>query len=281
MHALPIDTDSLLGSINHWLFGPFKWIPDATKFYDDHVYILSALVIAYLPVIFGLQYVMKNRAPFDLRWALIPWNAGLAIFSAVGFYYTLPEFLKNLMSRPFADVICDPRCYSFPSARWIFFFNVSKFFEFGDTIFIVLRKKPLIFLHYYHHVMTALYCWYANQVSVHENCTGWPFAVMNLFVHTLMYFHYGLTAAGVRANWNVLLTSLQLGQMIVGIYVVVSAGLLCPNRNDFIYGTYFALIMYFSYAVLFANFFIKRYCSGSKRSPASAASPQSTKHKKD
>jgi elongation of very long chain fatty acids protein 6 len=30
-----------------------------------------------------------------------------------------------------------------------------------DTLFIVLRKKPLIFLHWYHHITVLLFCWHA------------------------------------------------------------------------------------------------------------------------
>ena len=31
--------------------------------------------------------------------------------------------------------------------------------EFGDTLLIVLRKKELRLIQYYHHLMTMLYCW--------------------------------------------------------------------------------------------------------------------------
>lgn len=223
---------------------------------------------------------MANREPFSLRFPLIIWNVLLAVFSFSGFYYTFPEYWNTLMTRPLIDVVCDPTCFNLSSARWIFFFNVSKFFEFGDTIFIVLRKKPLIFLHYYHHIMTCIYCWYANQITCVFNCTGWSFAVMNLFVHTLMYTHYGLAAAGIHFNWNVLLTSLQLTQMIVGMFIVSFAAGSCANAGawQFQLGSIFALIMYLTYAILFANFFYKRYCG---KKPAGAGSKVADKVKKE
>lgn len=52
--------------------------------------------------------------------------------------------------------------------------------ELGDTIFVVLRKKPLIFLHWYHHVTVLLYCWH----SYYEQTTyGLYFISMNYTVH--------------------------------------------------------------------------------------------------
>ncbi|CAN0512742.1 unnamed protein product [Discosporangium mesarthrocarpum] len=52
--------------------------------------------------------------------------------------------------------------------------------ELGDTFFIVLRKKPLIFLHWYHHVTVLLYCWH----SYYEQTTyGLYFICMNYTVH--------------------------------------------------------------------------------------------------
>jgi len=47
------------------------------------------------------------------------------------------------------------------SRTWAFCF--SKLPELIDTVFIVLRKQPLIFLHWYHHASVLIYCWFSYQ----------------------------------------------------------------------------------------------------------------------
>ncbi len=78
---------------------------------------------------------------------------------------------------------------------WIMLFCLSKVPELVDTLFLILRKKPVIFLHWYHHFITLLYCWWgwASQTP-----TGRTFAGMNLFVHSIMYSYYAIMAAHIR-----------------------------------------------------------------------------------
>ena len=60
-------------------------------------------------------------------------------------------------------------------------------FSTGDTLFIILRKQQLIFLHWYHHITVFIYVWYSY---VHHTAPGQWFLVMNYTVHALMYTYY-------------------------------------------------------------------------------------------
>ena len=47
-----------------------------------------------------------------------------------------------------------------------FMFPFSKLPELFDTVFIVLRKQKLSFLHVYHHVSIFIYCWYSYAYPI-------------------------------------------------------------------------------------------------------------------
>merc|ERR1719502_696310 len=124
--------------------------------------------------------------------------------------------------------ICDNSCYDKSVSIVVLYFNLSKMPEFVDTIFLRLRKRPVIFLHWYHHIVTMLYCWYGNQEGVVFNCSGMFFGAMNLSVHSVMYVYYALAAAGfarkmAQYNLNILLTTGQIIQMVGGILILLKS----------------------------------------------------------
>ena len=95
-----------------------------------------------------------------------------------------------LLTMDFESTICTPQKHSWdfgPVGLWVALFNFSKPFELLDTVFIVLRKKPLIFLHYFHHITVMIYCWNAYQK---QTATGIYFVAMNYSIHACMYFYY-------------------------------------------------------------------------------------------
>jgi len=143
---------------------------------------------------------------------------------------------------------------------------LSKMVELGDTAFIVLRKQPLIFLHWYHHITVLIYTWFTYEA--YEPPLRY-FMTMNMFVHALMYSYYALKSLKVKIprNWAMMITCLQLSQMVVGVTIniyslyVKAMNVPCALGWENIN---LALTMYASYFVLFANFFHKAYLNKSK-----------------
>lgn len=142
-------------------------------------------------------------------------------------------------------------------------FVFSKAPELIDTVFIVLRKNRLIFLHWYHHVTVLLFCWHSYAT---RSSAGLYFASMNYGVHALMYFYYFLSATGYKAPWAGLVTSLQISQMFVGMFVCGAVatfkylhGRPCDMSDD---NLLWGGIMYASYAALFIFFASEKYLTG-------------------
>ena len=149
----------------------------------------------YLIIIFPLRKYMENRRPFDLRRGMVLWSATLAIFSIIGTARTAPERWYTITNYGWSHSVCNNELYTGPIALWYGLFITSKIYEFGDTIFIILRKQKLIFLHWYHHVTVLIFSWYVcSDVQIF----GRWFLVMNYFVHAVMYSYYTLRALKIR-----------------------------------------------------------------------------------
>lgn len=231
---------------------------------------------AYMLVIFGGQLYMQGRNRFELRGILFVWNTFLAVFSMWGANRTLPELLYVLNNHGFHYSVCIPGP-SFLDNRvggfWNWMFTLSKVPELGDTIFIVLRKQPLIFLHWYHHVTVLLYAWYSYSDYI---ATARWFICMNYLVHSVMYTYYALKALKFRVPRLIamFITSAQLAQMIMGTavnvwaYQVKQAGNECHVSYENIN---LSLLMYTSYFVLFARFFRRAYINRPKQGMVSKA----------
>lgn len=106
------------------------------------------------------------------------------ILSASGRYMMLIN-----INQPLLLISATRKDHNRASGLWGFVIMFSKVIEFGDTAFIVLRKQELKFIHYYHHVVTAVSWWY--MYPFYEPAQMW-YVVMNSFVHSLMYPYFAL-----------------------------------------------------------------------------------------
>lgn len=196
--------------------GRDQWEANAVSFVWRYWWFFAVMGAAYLPTIFGLKYWMKDRPAFNLRRPLILWNIFMATFSTAGFLSIVYPIIENWVYpggglTPHEFICSASYCYKFGDcAIWVFLFNMSKILEFVDTIFIVLRKTHLGFLHYYHHIITYTFCLYAGQYMHHYNCGGYFFCLMNFFVHGIMYFYYALRSMGFRPSFDIGITFLQV-----------------------------------------------------------------------
>ena len=224
------------------------------------------VITLYLLMIHYGKKIMEDRKPFQIKNLLFAWNTSLAVFSIAGSFRAIEDVSSTISRHGFHPSICvidSNRVSGF----WVFAFVMSKFFELGDTLLLIVRKKPIMFLHWYHHLTVLLYSWY---VLVTQSSTGRYFMIMNFFAHSLMYTYYALQSANIKAPLfvSITITTLQILQMVGGIYVIIytwnelNAGRPC---NQAFGAIIWGLLIYGSYFLLFLHYFIKAYIL--KRSP--------------
>lgn len=137
-------------------------------------------------------------------------------------------------------------------------FNATKILEWVDTVFLILRKKEVGFLHWFHHLLTFVYCWHATLFSYRSDASGVFFAGMNLFVHFVMYMYYALSAAGVKVPYSFVITIMQTAQMVVGVILLAWTPACDESWRQNWHGNCIATFMYAIYLWLFAKLLVKK-----------------------
>lgn len=163
--------------------------------------------------------MMANRKPFKLRNVLVFYNAFQTAFSTWIFYeYLMSGWWGHYSFR------CQPVDYSYSpialrmaATCWWYYF--SKFTEFFDTLFFILRKKNehVSTLHVIHHGIMPLSVWFGVKFAPGGHSTF--FALLNTFVHIIMYTYYMLAAMGPEYQrfiwWKKYLTTFQMVQFVL------------------------------------------------------------------
>ncbi|KAI1304132.1 putative fatty acid elongation protein 3 [Halotydeus destructor] len=230
-----------------------EWRPWMQHIKDNYLY---AILATYVVTVFSLKYIMRNHAPFDLKTPLILWNISLALFSTLGAARVVPEAVALFQREGIRGTRCNDGARHGVVGYWTLVFMLSKIPEFVDTLFIVLRKKPLIFLHYYHHVETCWLCFFGYPT--YSPMARWP-VLMNYPVHSLMYTYYALRALNIRTPkyFQVFVTVMQTSQMFVGFYVAIATAFdPCDNDTVIIYAGMFTYVVY---AYLFSKYLYQAY----------------------
>ncbi|AWP04076.1 putative elongation of very long chain fatty acids protein 1-like isoform 7 [Scophthalmus maximus] len=234
---------------------------------------MSIILVAYIFFsVYAGPRLMANRKPFSLKIPMIVYNLSMVLLNA----YIVLEFMLSGWATTYTwrcdliDTSMSPQALRMIRVAWLFYF--SKYIELLDTAFFVLRKKQnqITFLHVFHHSFMPWTWWWGITLTPVGGMAAFH-ALVNAVVHVIMYFYYGLSAAGPRFQkylwWKKYMTAIQLTQFIlVSIHI---SQYYFMEKCDFqvpmwihlvwIYGVFFFL--------LFSNFWVQAYIKG-KRLPA-------------
>ena len=240
-------------------------------------YILC-ICVTYVTLVFWSKNVLKDIKPWSshLTVCAIAWNILLALFSSVCFILFTLETAHVWSNGGWNATVCTLPPHTGQHALWSLLFIVSKVWEFGDTALLVLRRKPVTFLHWYHHCTVLILSCY---IGGHNSSLRRIFANVNSGIHGIMYTYYALAVGGFKVprTYSMMITSLQVIQMVIGVLACIhyinycgsnacsSSVIVTSTSNSSGASTYdlspvyFSLLIYFTYLILFLQFFHQAY----------------------
>lgn len=167
------------------------------------------------------------------------------------------HFESNYYLKENTETEMDIRCQ-----QLIYYFYVSKYYEYMDTLILKAQGKKTSFLQTFHHC-GAVICWYLGYIYKVDAIV--IATILNSGIHTLMYTYYLLTSLKFKVGYvKPLITGSQILQLFVGnlssLYYYYP-----PVESDF---NYFIVIFMNVYVLilicLFGNFYYHNYIKTKK-----------------
>ncbi|EMC93917.1 hypothetical protein BAUCODRAFT_214158 [Baudoinia panamericana UAMH 10762] len=242
----------------------------------------AVTLISYYIIIFGGRELMKDRQPLKLNGLFKIHNFYLTAISGILLLLFLEQLIPEITRNGVFHAICSFDGGWTPQLVVLYYLNyLTKYLELLDTVFLFLKKKPLTFLHTYHHGATALLCY--TQLLGHT-AVSWVPIVLNLTVHVVMYFYYFQSARGIKIWWKKYITILQIVQFVIDLgfiyfasYTYFSASYfpwlltagICAGEE---FAAFAGMAIITSYLVLFIGFYISTYKKPVKKGRGRAVS---------
>ena len=161
----------------------FKFVPGQTPMSTLRVTLL--FILAYYTVVLGGRELMQKRKPYKLNRLFIIHNFYLSVISGSLLLLFAQQLMPGIWKNGLFDGVCGATGWSEKLVVLYYLNYLTKYLELLDTVFLVLKKKPLTFLHTYHHGATAFLC-YTQLVG--ETSVSWVPITLNLGVHVIMYW---------------------------------------------------------------------------------------------
>lgn len=235
-----------------------------TQFYQTWWPLSIPIGMVYVAIVLRWPHKLSGLVSLkNVKTALQYWNFTLAVFSVLGAYRTAGELVSTLHRRGFVASFCVNDYFHDRSIYfWYSLFILSKLAEFGDTMFLLVQRKPVLFIHWFHHVVTMVYSVY---IAAYLPAIGRWMSAMNFVVHSFMYIYYWAVSCQVPVPRRVAIciTTMQTSQMFTGFTIIMLAlyhkmysSSVCQNGG---YTVEAGAVMYLVYIYLFVKLFIKYF----------------------
>lgn len=265
----------LLGVLAVWC--KYTFVPEETATPTLHEPLHSykvpmTLTLAYLISLPILKYVIKTSnvdlKPM-LKESMIAYNVAQVILNVWMVYRFIAAVAWN--GHPFiGDILTMDKGTTF--AIWVHYCN--KYLEFLDTYFMVLRGKndQVSFLHVYHHTTIAWAWWLALKLM--PGGDAYFGALLNSWIHVMMYSYYALSLLKVSCPWKKYLTMAQLVQFLSVVLYTCVCTFIWPVEDRKLQHYLCSGVQVFemlSLFFLFQIFYKKSYSSKSKKNKSETA----------
>lgn len=220
--------------------------------YTTNPYFMSITASGYFSMIYILTKYMKEKKPYSLKYLMLIYNNAQILLNMYMIYG-----LSSLISYPNIYGINKP--YTSYLRYFVYIHYLSKYFDYFDTLFIILRGKEklqLSFLHVYHHSSIGI-IWGLLLHYGHGNGTASFGCFINSIIHLFMYSHYLCTSLGYNNPFKKYITRAQLLQFVLCcIHSLIAIGFedITPKKYAII-----ELFYQISMIILFSKFYYKSY----------------------
>ncbi|PVF96095.1 elongase of fatty acids ELO [Serendipita vermifera] len=261
-----------------------SWKPGVTPL--STVPSVATTIALYLATIFGIHAFQQTRQPKKLNTLFQIHNVILSAGSGILLVLILEEMLPIVWKHGVFYSVCGEGAWTERLEAYYLFNYYFKYLELIDTVFLALKKKPLTFLHVFHHAATAALCY--TQLDG-RTIVQWTVISLNLAVHVLMYYYYYATAGGKKIWWKQYITTMQITQFVIDLFVVYFATYThfayargWPASGDCSGGVPAALYgcaLLTFYLVLFIDFYRRTYNAPAKKAVNGVANGNGHIHK--
>lgn len=217
-------------------------------FYDIENILINPFL--YLTSIYFLNRYMNNyKNGFNLNIFLYFYNSFQIVFNGYIVYGLYDIVNQGIINIPYSNKI----------EKFVYLHYISKYIDYLDTLFIILRKKnnQLSFLHIYHHSTVSI-IWGFLLYMGHGNGTASFGCLVNSLIHVIMYSHYLITSCGINNPFKKYITQMQLAQFIIlfihSIIIISNFEKIYPIKY-----AYIEFIYQIQMILLFTNFYKNNY----------------------